>query len=131
MLAPVLARCEALIAFPQFMHLKVGPAMTSCLMGCCECLLLIAESGQCYWKKKARGLIEGSLKSCKFGSCKVILGNYLLKSLCTFSCKNCRAEPLKCISNESALNVVRRILQLAPAEARDVVQSERISALGV
>lgn len=82
-------------------------------------------------KKKAGGLIEGSLKSCKFGLCEVILRNYLLKSLCTFPCENCRAEPLKCVSDKSDLNVVRRILQLAPEEARDVVQSERISALGV
>lgn len=111
--------------------------MTSCLMGCCECLLLIAESGHCYRggrkkkQKNAGGLIEGSLKSCKFGLCKVILRNYLLESLCTFPCENCRAEPLKRASNESDLNVVRRILQLAPVEAWDVVQSEKISALGV
>lgn len=91
-------------------------------------LLLRADS---VTRKKASGLIQGSLKSCKFGLCKVILGNYPLKSLYTFLCKNGRAEPLKCFSNESAFNVVRRILQLASVEARDVVQSKRIGALGV
>lgn len=108
-LAGSLACNEALIAFLQFICLKVAPALTSCLMVCWECLLLTAESGQHYWKK-AIALIRSSLKPCKFGLCKVILGSYPLKSLYTFLCENGRAEPFKWFPNESALNVVSRIL---------------------
>jgi len=91
-------------------------------------LLLSADS---ITEKKNSGLIQGSLKSCKFGLYNVILGNCPLKSLYTFLCKNGRAQPSKCFSDESALNLVRRIIQLASVKARDAVQSKRIIALGI
>lgn len=61
-------------------------------------------------ESKAIGLVQGSLKPCKSGLCKVILRSYLLKSLYTFLDENGRAEPFKRFPNESAVNVVRRIL---------------------
>lgn len=79
-------------------------------------------------KKKASGLF---IKTLQIWLVKAILGNYPLKSLYTFLCKNGRAELLKWFSNESSLKMVRRIMQLVSVEARDMVQSKRISPLGV